>query len=139
VVIRPARRVSTHVFAGPTAIYGAFHGAEMLWEPGPTSTATAAGPTPAQMQRQRTRCRNGDPNGGSDPSGRRLPGDDVAIEFDDMARGLIQTIASPLRLLVAPCGVLRGGESLKPAASAPLQLWTDIHAGVGARLVDEAN
>ena len=70
------RYVYTHVFAGPTAIYGAFHGAEIAFVFGPTSTATAAeADLSAQMQRQWTRfAASGDPNGGSDPLWpRRLP------------------------------------------------------------------
>jgi carboxylesterase type B len=49
------------------------------------------------MQRQWTRfAASGDPNGGSDPIWpRRLPADDIAIEFDDVARGLIQDYRKP--------------------------------------------
>jgi len=45
----------------------------------------------AQIQRQWTRfAASGDPNGGTDPVWpRRTPSDDVAIEFDDVRRGLI--------------------------------------------------
>lgn len=92
------RYVYTHVFAGPTAVYGAFHGAEIAFVFGPTSTATAAEANlSAQMQRQWTRfAASGDPNGGGDPNWpRRLPTDDVAIEFDDVARGLIQDYRKP--------------------------------------------
>ncbi len=92
------RYVYTHVFAGPTAIYGAFHGAELAFVFGPSATATPAeADLSAQMQRQWTRfAANGDPNGGSDPNWpRRLPADDIAIEFDDMARGLIQDYRKP--------------------------------------------
>ncbi len=92
------RYVYTHVFAGPTAVYGAFHGAEIAFVFGPTSTATAAETDlSAQMQRQWTRfATTGDPNGGRDPVWpRRLPEDDVAIEFDDVARGLIPDYRKP--------------------------------------------
>jgi para-nitrobenzyl esterase len=92
------RYVYTHVFAGPTAVYGAFHGADIAFVFGPIPTATAAeADLSAQMQRQWTRfATSGDPNGGGDPVWpRRLPADDVAIEFDDVARGLIQDYRKP--------------------------------------------
>lgn len=92
------RYVYTHVFANSTAVYGAFHGAELAFVFGPTASATAAEANlSAQMQRQWTRfASSGDPNGGADPNWpRRLPTDDVAIEFDDVARGLIQDYRKP--------------------------------------------
>jgi para-nitrobenzyl esterase len=87
------RYVYTHVFANATAVYGAFHGAELAFVFGPTTGATPAEISlSAQMQRQWTRfASSGDPNGANDPNWpRRLPNDDVAIEFDDVQRGLIQ-------------------------------------------------
>jgi para-nitrobenzyl esterase len=86
------RYVYTHVFAGPTAVYGAFHGADIAFVFGPTSTATAAeADLSAQIQRQWTRfAATGDPNGGADPIWpQRQSGADIAIQFDDDARGLI--------------------------------------------------
>jgi para-nitrobenzyl esterase len=86
------RYVYTHVFAGPSAVYGAFHGADIGFVFGPTPGATAAeADLSAQMQRQWTRfASNGDPNGGNDPAWpQRQVNDDVAIEFDDLRRGLI--------------------------------------------------
>lgn len=92
------RYVYTHVFAGPSAVYGAFHGAEIGFVFGPISTATAAeADLSAQMQRQWTRfAATGNPNGGSDPAWpQRTTADDVAIEFDDVARGLIANYRKP--------------------------------------------
>ncbi len=92
------RYVYTHVFAGPSAIYGAFHGAEIGFVFGPLASATAAeADLSRQMQRQWARfAASGNPNGGGDPNWpQRLPGDDVAIEFDDVARGLIQDYRKP--------------------------------------------
>lgn len=86
------RYVYTHVFANASAIYGAFHGAELAFVFGPINGATSAEASlSAQMQRQWTRfAASGDPNGGSDPVWpRRLAADDIAIEFDDLNRGLI--------------------------------------------------
>lgn len=86
------RYVYTHVFAGPSAVYGAFHGADIGFVFGPTPSATAAeADLSAQVQRQWTRfAASGDPNGGNDPVWpQRLANDDVAIEFDDLRRGLV--------------------------------------------------
>lgn len=86
------RYVYTHVFAGAASVYGAFHGAEIAFVFGPSTTATAAeSDLSAQMQRQWTRfAANADPNGGGDPAWpQRLASDDVAIEFDDVSRGVI--------------------------------------------------
>jgi para-nitrobenzyl esterase len=92
------RYVYTHVFAGPLALYGAFHGADIAFVFGPVSTATAAeADLAAQMQRQWTQfAAIGDPNGSGLPNWpRRLAGDDIAIEFDDIARGLIPNYRKP--------------------------------------------
>ncbi len=86
------RYVYTHVFAGPAAVFGAFHGADIGFVFGPTPGATAAeADLSAQVQRQWTRfAASGDPNGGNDPAWpQRQANDDVAIEFDDLRRGLI--------------------------------------------------
>lgn len=86
------RYVYTHVFDNPSAVYGAFHGADIAFVFGPLLSATAAEASlSAQVQRQWTRfAAGGDPNGGSDPPWpRRTASDDVAIEFDDVRRGLI--------------------------------------------------
>lgn len=91
------RYVYTHVFANASAIYGAFHGAEIAFVFGPPASATAAEvDLAAQMQRQWTRfAATGDPNGEGLPSWpRRLGNDDVAIEFDDVSRGLIRDYRS---------------------------------------------
>lgn len=92
------RYVYTHVFAGPTAVYGAFHGADIGFVFGPTPGATAAeADLSAQMQRQWTRfAANGDPNGNNDPAWpQRSVSDDIAIEFDDLRRGLISDYRKP--------------------------------------------
>jgi para-nitrobenzyl esterase len=86
------RYVYTHVFANATAPLGAFHGADIAFVFGPSPTFTA-GETDlsAQVQRQWARfAAGGDPNGGADPPWpRRTANDDVAIELDDVRRGLI--------------------------------------------------
>lgn len=92
------RYVYTHVFDGAAAVYGAFHGADIAFVFGPLATATAAESDLArQMQRQWTQfAASGDPNGNGLPNWpRRTAGDDVAIEFDDIARGLIQDYRKP--------------------------------------------
>ena len=92
------RYVYTHVFAGPLALYGAFHGADIAFVFGPLPTATAGEADLAtQMQRQWTQfAASGDPNGVGLPNWpRRTANDDVAIEFDDIARGLIQDYRKP--------------------------------------------
>ena len=92
------RYVYTHVFAGSTAIYGAFHGADIAFVFGPTATATAAeADLSRQIQRQWARfAATGSPNGDVDPMWpQRLANDDVAIEFDDIARGLIRDYRKP--------------------------------------------
>jgi para-nitrobenzyl esterase len=86
------RYVYTHVFNNPSAQFGAFHGAELLFVFGPSAGFTAAeSDLSAQIQRQWTRfAATGDPNGGNDPPWpRRTASDDVAIELDDARRGLI--------------------------------------------------
>lgn len=86
------RYVYTHVFANASALYGAFHGAELAFVFGPINGASSAeADLAAQMQRYWTRfAATGDPNGGSDPAWpRRLQNDDVAIEFDDLRHGLL--------------------------------------------------
>jgi len=86
------RYVYTHVFDNASAIYGAFHGADIAFVFGPYPFATAAEiDLSAQIQRQWTRfAASGNPNGGSDPIWpQRTPSDDVSIEFDDVRRGLI--------------------------------------------------
>ncbi len=86
------RYVYTHVFDNPSAVYGAFHGADIAFVFGPMLFATAAeADLSAQIQRQWTRfAASGDPNGGNDPPWPRRTGNaDVAIEFDDVRRGLI--------------------------------------------------
>lgn len=92
------RYVYTHVFAGANAALGAFHGAELAFVFGPTASATAAeADLSAQVQRQWARfAATGNPNGGNDPNWpQRLVNDDVAIEFDDVARGLIHDYRKP--------------------------------------------
>jgi para-nitrobenzyl esterase len=92
------RYVYTHVFTGALALYGAFHGADIAFVFGPLATATAAEADLAtQMQRQWAQfAANGDPNGSGLPNWpRRLANDDIAIEFDDIARGLITDYRKP--------------------------------------------
>ncbi|MBK8283777.1 MAG: carboxylesterase family protein [Ahniella sp.] len=92
------RYVYTHVFANASSVYGAFHGADIAFVFGPTASATAAeADLAAQMQRQWTQfAATGDPNAAGLPNWpRRLGGDDVAIEFDDVSRGLIRDYRKP--------------------------------------------
>ena len=92
------RYVYTHVIAGLSAPYGAFHGADIAFVFGPLAGATASeADLAAQMQRQWTQfAATGDPNGNGLPAWpRRTTGDDVAIELDDIARGLIQDYRKP--------------------------------------------
>lgn len=86
------RYVYTHVFANATAPLGAFHGADIAFVFGPSDSFTAAeSDLSAQVQRQWARfAATGDPNGGIDPIWpRRTATDDIAIELDDVRRGLI--------------------------------------------------
>lgn len=91
------RYVYTHVYAGPSAVYGAFHGGELgfVFGPQPPFTLPERDLT-GQIQRQWTRfAASGDPNGGDGNSGndpawpQRLENVDTALELAAARRGLI--------------------------------------------------
>ncbi|AVP97452.1 hypothetical protein C7S18_09690 [Ahniella affigens] len=87
------RYVYTHVFAGPNAALGAFHGADIAFVFGTlTNPTTQQADLTAQIQRQWTRfAATGDPNGGTDPVWpKRLADDDQALELDTERRGVLR-------------------------------------------------
>lgn len=87
------RYIYTHVFAGPNAYLGAFHGADIAFVFGALANPSAQeADLTAQIQRQWTRfAATGDPNGGSDPIWpKRLPDQDLALELDTERRSALQ-------------------------------------------------